>query len=232
MASSVGRESRTPIFSGENYELWRIRMKTILRLYGIWELVEEGVVVPDPKGKTKEIKTLDKFALSELLKQDAKALDLIQGVVSDELFSKISKEVTAKGAWDLLQQEYRGDERVRRFVSTMKVFEQRRERHFENIIEKTFANKVKCNRCSTFGHIARNWSSNIQNKARPVAHFAENQTSRTTNMFYASHSLSKPTDLGAWYIDSGCSNHMTAHKSLLSNTDRSLKCKVKMGIGE
>ncbi|CAL2273059.1 unnamed protein product [Prunus armeniaca] len=102
MASSVGRESRNPIFNGENYELWRIRMTSILRSYGIWKLVEEGVPTPDPKAKMKETETSDKSALSELRKQDAKALDLIQGAVSDELFPRISNEVTAKGAWDLL----------------------------------------------------------------------------------------------------------------------------------
>ncbi|XP_021800105.1 uncharacterized protein LOC110744442 [Prunus avium] len=194
MAGSVGRESRTPIFNGENYELWRIRMKTILISYGIWELVEEGVPIPNPKGKKKETETSNKSLLSELLKQDAKrwisskelfqmssspefqmrckALDLIQGAVSDELIPRISNEVTAKGAWDLLQQEYRGDERVRsvklqglrrdfeytrmredeslytkdldtievqEVVATLKVFEQRLERHSENIVEKAFA---------------------------------------------------------------------------------------------
>ena len=87
-------------------------MKTILRSYGLWELGEEGVPISDSKGKMKETETSDKSALTELLKQDAKALDLIQGAVSDELFPIISNEVTAKGAWDLLQQEYKGDECV------------------------------------------------------------------------------------------------------------------------
>lgn len=55
-----------------------IRMTTILISYGIWKLVEEGVQTPDPKAKMKETETSDKSTLSELWKQDAKALDLIQ----------------------------------------------------------------------------------------------------------------------------------------------------------
>ena len=34
-----------------------------------------------------------------------------------------------------------------------------------------------------------------------------------------------------WYIDNGCSNHMTAHKSLLIDIDTKFTGKVKMGDG-
>ncbi|CAL2230355.1 unnamed protein product [Prunus armeniaca] len=150
-----------------------------------------------------ETETSNKSALSELRKLDAKALDLIQEVVSDKLFPKISNEVKCHRCSNKL--------------------------HYS---ECWFKDKVKCHRCSKFGHIARNCSSNIHNKPRPVAYFAENQASETTNMFYAFHSLSKLTNFGVWYVDSGCSNHMTSHELLLSNIDRSLKCKVKMRTGE
>lgn len=83
----------------------------------------------------KETKTSDKSALSELLKQDAKALDLIQGAISDELFPRISYEVTTKGAWDLLQQEYRGDDCVRsvKVQGLRRVFEYTRMREDESL---------------------------------------------------------------------------------------------------
>ncbi|KAM1597455.1 hypothetical protein ACFX1Z_032352 [Malus domestica] len=45
--------------------------------------------------------------------KDAKALGLIQGAVSDEIFPRIFHEETSKGAWDILQQEYHGDKQVR-----------------------------------------------------------------------------------------------------------------------
>ncbi|CAL2238141.1 unnamed protein product [Prunus armeniaca] len=224
----------------------------------------------------KETKTLDKSALSELLKQDAKALDLIQGAVSDELFPRILNEVTTKETWDLLQQEYRGDDHVREpvphplqvVVSPRRIgrLKERSGRinpiqvesktgrmktggmiNLTRIIRTrepvstatscTMVNvgsriKSKCHRCSKFCQSSRNCTSSIQNKSGPIAHFAKNQASKKTNMFYASHSLSKPTDFGVWYVDSRCSNHMTSQESLLSNIHRSLKCKVKMRIGE
>lgn len=35
-----------------------------------------------------------------------------------------------------------------------------------------------------------------------------------------------------WYLDSGCSNHMTSNSNIYSNLDSSLKSKVKLGNGE
>ncbi|VVA19878.1 PREDICTED: DUF4219 domain-containing [Prunus dulcis] len=57
MASEPGSgtvELRTPVFNGENYEFWSIRMKIILKSHGLWDLVEHGFDASDPK-KEKEI---------------------------------------------------------------------------------------------------------------------------------------------------------------------------------
>ncbi|CAL2242566.1 unnamed protein product [Prunus armeniaca] len=35
MSRSGSSEARTPIFSGENYEFWRIKMVTIFKSYGL-----------------------------------------------------------------------------------------------------------------------------------------------------------------------------------------------------
>ncbi|KAI5323718.1 hypothetical protein L3X38_032790 [Prunus dulcis] len=48
-----------------------------------------------------------------LLMKDAKALGIIQGAVSDDIFPRISNEETSKGAWDVLHQEFHGDKQVR-----------------------------------------------------------------------------------------------------------------------
>ncbi|KAI5355047.1 hypothetical protein L3X38_007942 [Prunus dulcis] len=118
MASEPGSgtsELRTPVFSGENYEFCSIRMKIILKSHGLWDLVEHGCNASDPK-KEKEIeetKVAEKSAMAELLMKDARALGLIQSAVSDQLFPKIVKEETSKGAWDILKLEFRGDKQVR-----------------------------------------------------------------------------------------------------------------------
>ncbi|KAI5330093.1 hypothetical protein L3X38_029490 [Prunus dulcis] len=45
--------------------------------------------------------------------KNAKALSLIQGALTDKLFPSIRNEKTAKGAWDTLRREFRGDKKVR-----------------------------------------------------------------------------------------------------------------------
>ena len=45
--------------------------------------------------------------------KNAKALSLIQGALTDELFPRIRNKKTAKGAWDILSREFRGDKKVR-----------------------------------------------------------------------------------------------------------------------
>ncbi|KAM2648404.1 hypothetical protein TB1_001536 [Malus domestica] len=112
MAGSGNVELRAPIFNGENYEFWKIRMPTILKSYGLWELVENGFEPPDPKSKkavvdkTKKEMTY-KVSFSEILMNDAHALGMIQGAVSDQIFPRIVNEETSKEAWDVLKGEFR-----------------------------------------------------------------------------------------------------------------------------
>ncbi|CAL8138411.1 unnamed protein product [Prunus armeniaca] len=124
MAGSSTSELRTPIFNGENYEFWSIRMKTILKSHGLWDLVENGLNVSDLKKEKgieetkvtekeeKEIegtKATEKSTMAGILMKDACALELIQSAVSDQLFPRIVNEETSKGAWDILKLEFRGD---------------------------------------------------------------------------------------------------------------------------
>ncbi|CAL8075093.1 unnamed protein product [Prunus armeniaca] len=122
MVGSGGGELRASIFGGDNYELWSIRMKTIFKSHGLWELVEKGMECSDSKGggeseakkkEKKESSGAGKMAVTELLMKDTKALGLIQGAVSDEIFPRISHEETSKGAWDILMKEFHGDKQVR-----------------------------------------------------------------------------------------------------------------------
>ncbi|KAM2091058.1 hypothetical protein ACFX1T_029593 [Malus domestica] len=118
MAGSGNVELRAPVFNGENYEFWRIRMTTILKSYGLWELVENGFEPPDPKSEKAVVdetkkETTDGVSFSEILMKDARALGMIQGAVSDQIFPRIVNEETSKGAWDVLKGEFRGDKQVR-----------------------------------------------------------------------------------------------------------------------
>lgn len=51
-------------------------------------------------------------------------------------------------------------------------------------------------------------------------------------MFYACHKAYVQVNYEIWYLDSGCSNHMTNSESLIININRSVKCKVKIGTDD
>ncbi|CAL2276374.1 unnamed protein product [Prunus armeniaca] len=86
-------------------------------------------------------------------------------------------------------------------------------------------NKVKCHKCNKIGHIARYCNTN---KTVQQGHFA-NQVEETGNLFYANHTETEKRVSDDWYIDSGCSNHMTSQEDLLVDIDRRVKAKVQVG---
>ncbi|KAG6385388.1 hypothetical protein SASPL_154223 [Salvia splendens] len=98
MASNGSSMSATqpliPVFKGEGYEYWSIRMQTLLKSQDLWDFVEQGYADPDEANRLRENK-----------KKDSKALAIIQQAVHDNVFSRIATATTSKQAWISLQQE-------------------------------------------------------------------------------------------------------------------------------
>lgn len=112
MASSLGvgmAQTMIPAFSGENYDMWNIKMRTLLLSQGLWDIVENGykeyavedVLTPEQK-KT----------LAENQMTDAKALFLIQQGVAESSFPRIIGAKKSKEAWDKLKEEFQGTAKV------------------------------------------------------------------------------------------------------------------------
>ncbi|CAL2232094.1 unnamed protein product [Prunus armeniaca] len=122
-SGSSGGDLRTPQFDGANYDFWAVKMETILIAHDLWDVVEVGVqpqsVLKEEEdsggeGSEAEQVLVEAPAISREDKiKNAKALSLIQGALTDELFPRIRNEKTAKGAWDTLRREFRGDKKVR-----------------------------------------------------------------------------------------------------------------------
>ncbi|XP_068323178.1 uncharacterized protein [Pyrus communis] len=86
-------------------------MKTIFRSHDLWDMVEKGY--SSLAKKEEEITATELKLLKETIVKDVKALSIIQGAVSDEIFPRIAILETAKEAWDVLKQEFIGDKQVR-----------------------------------------------------------------------------------------------------------------------
>ncbi|CAN6562150.1 unnamed protein product [Malus baccata var. baccata] len=262
MAESGNDELRAPVFNGDNYELWRIRMTTILKSYGLWELVENGFEPPDLKSEKAVVdetkkETSDEVSFSEILMKDSRALGKIQGAVSDQIFSRIVNEETSKGAWDVLKGEFQRDKQKQnnnqRNWDHKPNYAQRQnntQRNWDNRLNYTqkpnnsqgdckwcdmlhngkcwYEGKPKCTGCGKPGHYVKNCH---ENKGVQKANYVR-QMEETGSWFYTYNAVTDVKVNNSWYIDSGCSNHMTGDESLLVNVQRNLTSKVKMGTGE
>lgn len=90
-----------PVFKGEDYGRWCLRMKTVFRSQELWELVEKGAAEGEDEVKMKENK-----------KKDAKALCLIQQAVDGPILDRIEEAETAHAAWEIIKKLYQGSSKM------------------------------------------------------------------------------------------------------------------------
>ncbi|XP_070680041.1 uncharacterized protein [Malus domestica] len=109
-AKELDQESGSAV-TEESFENFLIKMKTIFRSHDLWDMVEKGY--SPPAKREEEITATEYKNLKENIVKDAKALGIIQEVVSDEIFPRIAILETANEAWDILKQEFIGDKQVR-----------------------------------------------------------------------------------------------------------------------
>ncbi|RVW71674.1 Retrovirus-related Pol polyprotein from transposon TNT 1-94 [Vitis vinifera] len=110
MASSNTSALSTPVFNGENYQVWAVKMKAYLRGLGLWQWVETERQV-QPLGNNP---TLNQIRAHE--EEEAKApraLSYIHAAVSEPIFTRIMACETPKEAWDKLKEMYLGSDRTR-----------------------------------------------------------------------------------------------------------------------
>ncbi|KAM1411654.1 hypothetical protein ACFX14_024165 [Malus domestica] len=75
MARSGGGELRAPVFNGENFDFWKIKMKTIFHSHELWDLVKKGYDTPTKKED--ELTEVDKKRIQNNVVKDARALGII-----------------------------------------------------------------------------------------------------------------------------------------------------------
>jgi len=90
-----------PVFDGQGYEDWCVKMEAIFGFQEVEKIVKEGF--PElPKNATDD----QTYAYRMNKKLDCKARVLLHQCVSMNIFQKISKATTAKQIWDVLKQAY------------------------------------------------------------------------------------------------------------------------------
>ena len=86
-------------------------MKALLGSQDAWEIVDKGYT--EPENET-SLSQAQKDALQNTRKKDQKALTLIHQAIDDGNFEKISGAATAKQAWQILENTFKGVDQVKK----------------------------------------------------------------------------------------------------------------------
>lgn len=82
-----------PIFNGENYDFWHVKMETYFSSQDLWDIVEEGFIVPTD---TSALNASQEKELKKNKQKNSKALFTLQQAVTDPIFPRIMGVKTAK----------------------------------------------------------------------------------------------------------------------------------------
>ena len=123
-----------PLFDGNNYDIWAVKMEAYLEALDVWEAIEEDYEVPPlPNNPTMAQLKFHKEKKTRM----AKAKSCLFAGVSETVFTRIMTLKTPKAIWDYLKEEYAGDERIRsmQVLNLMREFELQKMKESETIKE-------------------------------------------------------------------------------------------------
>ncbi|XP_052480565.1 uncharacterized protein LOC128034977 [Gossypium raimondii] len=139
MASSGFSPAAPPVFNGEGFHIWLVKMKTYLQAFDLWEVVNTDAE-PAPLRANPTVAQIRQHA-DERTKRH-KAMSCIQNCVSDVIFTRIMACETPKQAWDKLKEEFQGTERTRQqqLLNLRRDFENLKMREEETV--KQYADRI------------------------------------------------------------------------------------------
>ncbi|XP_052203198.1 uncharacterized protein LOC127808672 [Diospyros lotus] len=126
-----------PVFDGENYQMWAVRMEA----NDLWETVEEDYEVP-PLPENPTMAQIRNHKEKKQKKSKRKAC--LFTAVSSTIFTRIMTLKSAKAIWDFLKKEYEGNEKIKgmQMLNLIREFEMQRMKDSETV--KEYFDKLLC----------------------------------------------------------------------------------------
>jgi hypothetical protein len=123
--------NKAPLFKGDDYALWKIRMKSYMLALGfdVWKSVVDGYTAP----ATPPTDTAGK----KICNDNSRAVNAILGGLTNPIFVKVMHCKSAKEIWDKLEVIYEGDSKVKeaKLQTYRAQFENLKMKEEENIVE-------------------------------------------------------------------------------------------------
>ena len=135
--------TRPPLFNGNNYGYWKVRMIIFLQSmdYELWEIIEKGPYIPMKKETEGTLVAKNKSEWDESDKKritlNAKAINILFCALSMEEFNRIRTCKTAKDIWYTLEVVHEGTNQVKESKISMLVhkYELFQMKHDESITQ-------------------------------------------------------------------------------------------------
>ncbi|RVX12855.1 Retrovirus-related Pol polyprotein from transposon RE1 [Vitis vinifera] len=257
MSPSSNTSSVIPVFNGEHYHIWAVKMRFYLRSQGLWNVVMSEAD-PPPLGANPTVAQMKAYE-EEKLKKD-KAITCLHSGLADHIFTKIMNLETPKLVWDKLQGEFEGSERVKtvRLLTLKREFELMKMKDDESVkdysgrlmdvvnqmrlLELTSKLHAQEQRVLMRGdeategafqanHKGKN-SGNLQGKKFFKNNKGKAEGSSRKGKFRLALIVEEPTMLRKIVGTKWLHSHMTKYLSIFTSIDRSVQPKVKLGNGE
>ncbi|KAK9671933.1 hypothetical protein RND81_12G064800 [Saponaria officinalis] len=112
MASSSSSIPSAPIFVGENYYFCCIRMKALLSALDLWNLIEQGCILPEFR-EEKQLTADQQRVVKEKMTKDAKATAYLNFAIAEKIFPRIVNASSTKQVLDTLQEEFQDSQKMK-----------------------------------------------------------------------------------------------------------------------
>ncbi|PHT31959.1 hypothetical protein CQW23_28296 [Capsicum baccatum] len=219
-------QTTIPRFDG-HYDHWSMLMENFLQSKKYYPIVEDGIDTPavgeilTNAQKIEESKDIDELSLDELqnslLVHEQKrnhSLTFEEQALKASTFVPSNFRRIGRGRG----REDRGNkDGIRNFRANDDG--KGRGKNFDK-------SKVECYRCHKFGHYQSECYTRLPSNKGKKSNFVESNETKTLLM--SINTEEKPMQ-DVWYLDTGCSNHMSGSKSCFSSLNEGFHSKVNFG---